>query len=170
MRQRLSSGRAGDDTRVEEEPGIRHSVRVGISGHALSPRSVRIVRSEIRRWLDQQTCNPDHLIGVSCLAPGADIVFAEEILSRGSRLKVILPSADYRNTAIHPDHAPAFDARAAGPRGLEAKRLLRSQRRRDLRASGHGRKRPMAGNLWRHLRRTSGPRWRLPRTSSPHGS
>jgi hypothetical protein len=50
------------------------------------------------------------LVGVTCLAPGADSVFAEVIVELGGRLEVLLPSADYRNEQVPPCEVGHFDA------------------------------------------------------------
>ncbi|GAA3981003.1 hypothetical protein [Thermobifida alba] len=49
------------------------------------------------------------LVGVSCLARGADQLFAEAVLDAGGRLEVVLPSADYRETKVKPDNRERFD-------------------------------------------------------------
>jgi hypothetical protein len=51
----------------------------------------------------------DELTGISCLARGADSVFAQAILDLGGKLEVLLPAAGYREQKIKPDHAPQFD-------------------------------------------------------------
>ncbi|MCX4820095.1 hypothetical protein OG883_09290 [Streptomyces sp. NBC_01142] len=50
------------------------------------------------------------LAGRSCLARGADCLFAEELLALGGRLSVIIPSRDYREAVVRPDDLPRFDA------------------------------------------------------------
>jgi hypothetical protein len=47
--------------------------------------------------------------GVSCLAVGADSIFARAVLDGGGQLEVILPAADYRQAKVKPDHADEFD-------------------------------------------------------------
>ncbi|GAB4050703.1 hypothetical protein GCM10028775_24090 [Catellatospora paridis] len=56
---------------------------------------------------------PEELAGVSCLAAGADTIFAEAVVAYGARLEVVLPAADYRDRQVAPEHAAAFD-RLAG--------------------------------------------------------
>lgn len=87
----------------------RRAIKIGITGHALSAPATGIVGREIRRRLDLLALRFDLLAGVSCLAQGADTIFAEAILERGVKLEIIIPSADYRDSVVHPDHAPAFD-------------------------------------------------------------
>ncbi|WP_243654868.1 hypothetical protein [Nocardia alba] len=50
------------------------------------------------------------LVGISCIARGADSVFAEAVLDVGGQLEVVLPSRDYREAKVKPDHAAQFDA------------------------------------------------------------
>ncbi|MEO3863692.1 hypothetical protein [Acrocarpospora sp. B8E8] len=49
------------------------------------------------------------MIGVSCIARGADSLFAEAVLETGGTLEVVLPSRDYRQAKVKPDHAEQFD-------------------------------------------------------------
>jgi hypothetical protein len=51
----------------------------------------------------------DSLVGISCIAEGADTLFAEAVLELGGALHVVLPAADYRERRVRPDHAPRFD-------------------------------------------------------------
>jgi hypothetical protein len=53
--------------------------------------------------------SPDEVVGVSCIAAGADSIFATEVLRLGGRLEVVLPAADYRERKVRPDHAETFD-------------------------------------------------------------
>lgn len=49
-------------------------VRIGITGHSnLTDSTAELVAEELRKILADQ---PDHLVGVTCLARGADQVFA----------------------------------------------------------------------------------------------
>lgn len=51
----------------------------------------------------------DELTGISCIARGADSVFAQAVLDVGGKLEVLLPAASYREQKVKPDHAPQFD-------------------------------------------------------------
>ncbi|MFB8005725.1 hypothetical protein [Nocardia sp. NPDC056000] len=90
--------------------------RIGVTGHMNITRdSVPLIRQEIDRILSAAG-NPEALLGVSCLARGADSVFAQAVLDAGGRLEVVLPSRSYRDRKVTPDHAKLFDelvARAA---------------------------------------------------------
>ncbi len=51
----------------------------------------------------------DELTGISCIARGADSVFAQAVLDVGGKLEVVLPAAGYREQKVKSDHAPQFD-------------------------------------------------------------
>lgn len=83
-------------------------VRVGVTGHLnLSDETVPLVTAAIRDYLSQFAGHA--LVGVSCLARGADSLFAQVVIELGGVLEVVLPSADYREAEVEPDHAPQFD-------------------------------------------------------------
>jgi hypothetical protein len=48
-----------------------------------------------------RTYAPGELVGVSCIADGADSLFAQAVLDRGGAIEVVIPAAQYR------DHLPA---------------------------------------------------------------
>lgn len=84
-------------------------IRIGVTGHMnLTPNTVELVRAEITRIL-REVSDGAPIIGVSCIAGGADSIFAEAVLDLGGQLEVIIPSADYRATKVKPDHAATFD-------------------------------------------------------------
>ncbi|MFD9705961.1 hypothetical protein [Lentzea sp. NPDC059081] len=69
-------------------------MRVGITGHSnLIPDCIPAVQAALTEVLDQLD-RP--LVGVTCLAPGADQVFARAILALGGEVEVVLPALDYR--------------------------------------------------------------------------
>lgn len=97
------------DKRTGRDPSDGTRTRVGITGHLnLSDATLRLVAAELRRYLLK--LREADLTGVSCLARGADSVFAEVLIELGGRLEVILPSSDYRQVQVPPDHAPLFDS------------------------------------------------------------
>nr|WP_202420601.1 hypothetical protein [Actinomadura rayongensis] len=49
------------------------------------------------------------LVGVTCLAKGADQIFARAVLDVGGRVEIILPAPDYREEKVKPDNRAAFD-------------------------------------------------------------
>ncbi|MFD7894057.1 hypothetical protein [Streptomyces sp. NPDC059743] len=80
---------------------------LAVTGHMdLSEETVPLVRAALREVLEPYR---EDLTGVSCIAAGADSLFAEEVTAIGGRLVVVIPSQDYRETKVKPDHAPVFD-------------------------------------------------------------
>jgi hypothetical protein len=87
---------------------MESAVRIGVTGHMnLSEQSVPLVADAIRAYLT--ALGQSGLVGVSCLARGADSVFAQTVVDLGGALEVVLPSADYRQNKVKPDHAAQFD-------------------------------------------------------------
>ncbi|WP_280362295.1 pyridoxamine 5'-phosphate oxidase family protein [Nocardia wallacei] len=70
--------------------------------------TVPLVYAEIVRLVEQAS-DPAELVGVSCIARGADSVFAQAVLDLGGRLEVVIPSRNYRERNVKPDHAEQFD-------------------------------------------------------------
>jgi hypothetical protein len=82
-------------------------VRVGVTGHMnLTPESVPLVAADLRRVLSE---HEGPLVGVSCLARGADQVFARVVLELGGRLDVVIPAADYSERKVKPDNREEFE-------------------------------------------------------------
>jgi hypothetical protein len=72
-------------------PGTR---RIAVSGHrGLPAATADLVNKAIRAGLAE--CAPD-VTGISCLADGADQIFARAVTDLGGRLEVIVPAAGYR--------------------------------------------------------------------------
>jgi hypothetical protein len=66
---------------------------VGVTGHTnLTDRTVDIVRREI---VEQLRPHSEELVGMTCLARGADQVFADAVLELGGVLAVVSPAEDY---------------------------------------------------------------------------
>jgi hypothetical protein len=103
-------------------------VRIGVTGHTnLSQETTRLVAEAIRRYL--RSVDDGELVGVSCLARGADSVFAQAVVELGGDLEVVLPSPDYREAEVHGEHAAQFDAlldQAARVRTIEDPRDRRT--------------------------------------------
>ncbi|WP_275464861.1 hypothetical protein [Streptomyces noursei] len=84
---------------------------IAVTGHMdLSESTVPLVQEELRSLLQK---HDGELVGVTCLARGSDTLFAEAVIAAGGRLVVVLPSRDYRQAKVKPDHAPTFDRLAA---------------------------------------------------------
>ncbi|RKN06530.1 hypothetical protein [Streptomyces radicis] len=52
---------------------------------------------------------PAELVGVSCVAAGADALFAEAVVEVGGRLVLVIPSRDYRARKVGPEQFRQFD-------------------------------------------------------------
>lgn len=84
-------------------------MRIAVTGHMdVSPASYAQIRSDILSHLNE-AASDDVLTGISCLARGADTIFAQAVLDSGGRLEVVLPSPNYRERKVKADHAPVFD-------------------------------------------------------------
>jgi len=82
--------------------------RIAITGHMnLTADSVPLVRKAITDALTPYA--GEELTGISCIARGADSIFAQAVLDVGGKLEVVLPAAGYREQKVKPDHAPQFD-------------------------------------------------------------
>ncbi|TDD42588.1 hypothetical protein [Saccharopolyspora elongata] len=80
---------------------------IGITGHSNLPAaSVPLVREALAAALSVYR---EGLAGVTCLARGADQIFARAVLDVGGSFEVVLPAADYRERKVKPDNAAEFD-------------------------------------------------------------
>ncbi|MYS80245.1 hypothetical protein [Embleya scabrispora] len=80
----------------------------GITGHInISAGTVPLVDRAIRDLLAGAA--PEELVGYSCLAAGADAIFARAVLDLGGRLVALLPSADYGDAKVGPHYRASFD-------------------------------------------------------------
>jgi len=68
-----------------------------------------LVRDALRDLLGELAESADGVVGVSCIAPGADSLFAEAVLAAGGELTVVLPFHDYRRSLAGADQAARFD-------------------------------------------------------------
>jgi hypothetical protein len=81
--------------------------RIAISGHrALPSETERLVRDALTSALERFPAPT--VVGVSCLADGADALFAEAVLDRGGRLAVVVPAVEYRD-ALPAKHHATYD-------------------------------------------------------------
>lgn len=82
---------------------------IAVTGHIdLTEDSLPLVRTTLDDLL-KPYADDGQLVGVSCLAGGADSVFAEAVLAADGRLIAVIPSQDYRRNQVGPDHAALFD-------------------------------------------------------------
>lgn len=82
-------------------------IRIGVTGHTRLPRPTA---SRIRLGLSSIFARYDAIHGVTCLAEGADQIFAEAVLARGGSFDVIMPAANYRAAAVRHANRRRFDA------------------------------------------------------------
>lgn len=82
--------------------------RIAVTGHMnLTPASLSLVYKAVTEALAFHV--EGGLVGISCIARGADSIFAEAVLDAGGTLEVVLPSENYRMQKVKPDHAAQFD-------------------------------------------------------------
>ncbi|MBO0880026.1 MAG: hypothetical protein J2P17_06595 [Mycobacterium sp.] len=96
-------------------------MRIAITGHRGLPEdTMRLVDRAIRTELDQYP--PQDLVGISCLADGADQIFAQAVLDQGGHLEVVVPASEYRDELPQEAHQ-TYDALLA--RAVNVHRLDR---------------------------------------------
>jgi len=82
--------------------------RIGITGHMnLTPATEKLVTAVLHDVLAPYADN--NLVGVSCLARGADQLFARVVLDVGGQLEVVLPTSTYREQKVKPENLATFD-------------------------------------------------------------
>lgn len=82
-------------------------MRLAITGHrGLPSATVHLVDEALRDELREYA---DPVVGLSCLADGADSLFARAVLDHGGTLTVIVPAAQYRD-GLPSEHHPVYDA------------------------------------------------------------
>lgn len=123
-----------DPVAVVSEAGAGDPTRIGITGHSdLTASSLPIVAAALRGWLSTQAVPP--WVGVSCLACGADQLFARLALEIGAGLEVILPATDYRARKVAPADAVEFDRLLAAATSVTVLDFDRSSREAYMAAS-----------------------------------
>lgn len=88
-------------------------MKIGITGHTnLTVATEKLVHEAIRDALTPYLA--DGFTGVTCLAKGADQVFAQVVLEVGGDLTVVLPSPNYRDKKVKPANLARFDELLSG--------------------------------------------------------
>jgi hypothetical protein len=109
--------------------------RIGITGHAnLSAATVPLVMAGIRAALQPHTTG---LTGVTCLARGADQLFARVVLDLGGSVEVVLPAADYRAEKVEADNLTEFDELLGLASTVHTMPFAQSSRQAYMAASEH---------------------------------
>src|SRR6187402_603894 len=79
--------------------------QLAITGHrGLSTE----LEAEVGRMIRAVVAADSDLVGVSCLADGADAVFAQAVLDAGGSLVAVLPASQYRES-LPEDYLPVYD-------------------------------------------------------------
>jgi predicted Rossmann fold nucleotide-binding protein DprA/Smf involved in DNA uptake len=79
-------------------------MRVGITGHSnLDETTTGLVRRALREYLMTPLASSSDLVGITCLARGADQIFADTVLALGGTIEVISPAADYFDKITDPE-------------------------------------------------------------------
>ena len=82
--------------------------RIGITGHVLlADGTAELVYARLAEEL-QPYAGPG-LHGITCLADGADQLFARAVLALDGTYEVVIPAVDYRERAVNQDNLAAFD-------------------------------------------------------------
>jgi hypothetical protein len=82
-------------------------MRLAITGHRGLPDSTeQLVAAELRRAVAEHA--DGELVGLSCLADGADTLFAEAVLDECGTLIAIVPAVEYRD-GLPESHHPVYD-------------------------------------------------------------
>ena len=80
--------------------------RIAISGHrGLPAPTASLVDQAIRAALAERT---PEVTGLSCLADGADQIFARAVTELGGTLEAVIPATEYREK-LPADSRPAYD-------------------------------------------------------------
>ncbi|MBE3011701.1 hypothetical protein IL992_21210 [Microbispora sp. NEAU-D428] len=82
---------------------------MAVTGHRdLDPETESLVDAEVRRFLREYA---PHVVGISCLALGADQIFAAAVLDLGGVLEAVVPAREYGEGAFRALLAGASEIR-----------------------------------------------------------
>lgn len=83
--------------------------RLAITGHRGLPLATeKLVDAALREKIARRRATGE-LVGLSCLADGADTLFARAVLDADGTLIAIIPAAEYRD-GLPAEHHPTYDA------------------------------------------------------------
>lgn len=87
----------------------RRVTRLAVTGHrGFSAATAGVVDVALRGEIGKRAAGGP-LVGLSCIADGADALFAQAILDHGGVLHVIVPAREYRD-GLPEEHHPFYDA------------------------------------------------------------
>lgn len=93
--------------------------RLAVTGHRdLNKHTTALINAALREEVSKRASDGP-LIGLSCIADGADTLFARVILEHGGTLQVIVPARKYRDSLPQEHHA-TYDGLIA-----EASKIIR---------------------------------------------
>ena len=82
-------------------------IRLAVTGHrGLSDPSARLIDDALRTVVGTRADN--ELTGLSCIADGADALFAQAVLDAGGHLVVVVPAEKYRQ-GFPDSYLPTYD-------------------------------------------------------------
>lgn len=83
--------------------------RLAVTGHrGLSEETAALVDTALRSEISKRA-EAGPLVGLSCIADGADALFARAVLDYGGTLHVVVPARKYRD-GLPEEHHPTYDA------------------------------------------------------------
>ncbi|MFJ1545219.1 hypothetical protein [Streptomyces sp. NPDC088246] len=82
--------------------------RIGCTGH--QTLSVATRRHVVEAMAAELSGLEDEILGVTCLAEGADQAFALAMLASGGRLHVVIPSRDYESSFQNDEARSAYNS------------------------------------------------------------
>ncbi|QMU77564.1 hypothetical protein GXW83_19570 [Streptacidiphilus sp. PB12-B1b] len=83
---------------------------LAVTGHIhLTEATVPLVVAALRELLTAKAAKGP-LTGLSCIAAGADTLFAQLLVELGGALVAVVPSRDYRQSQVKGEHAALFDS------------------------------------------------------------
>jgi|HubBroStandDraft_6_1064221.scaffolds.fasta_scaffold464289_1 hypothetical protein len=83
-------------------PHRADAIHIGVTGHRhLTPDTVELVTHALDECVTRHAA-AGPLVGISCLAEGADQLFARIVLEHGGDLEVVIPAEDYSAKMTEP--------------------------------------------------------------------
>jgi hypothetical protein len=93
-------------------------MRIGITGHTkLAEGTAEVIYRALVQYL--RALDGAGIVGVTCLADGADQLFAHAVRAVGGAYEVVLPAPDYRDV-LAAERRADFDELLAGARAVVA--------------------------------------------------
>lgn len=109
--------------------------RIAVTGHrGLSKPVADKIEVALRTALAQYETS--EMIGVSCIADGADQIFARVVLDLGGRLEVVVPASKYRD-GLPPEAWPLYDQLISAATAVHRLDHLESTAESHMDASAH---------------------------------